>query len=211
MKIKDFDSLFVHQVKDLLGAEKQLAKILPKMAKKASNDDLREVFESHTEETKHQIERLEKVLGELEISPRGAKCPGMEGIVEEAKEFLEGQGKSDTLDAAMICAAQRAEHYEIAGYGCLRSLAQQIGRDDLAGDFQKTLDEEHQANQRLNQIALGHVNRQAAEEGDGRQIERHNGHEHEHRQESRMEGRESRQEDTEEMREPEHAGAHSGE
>lgn len=168
MKVKDFDSLFVHQLRDLYGAEKQLSKILPKMAKKAKNDDLREAFRNHAEETQHQIQRLEQILEELNVSTRGAKCAGMEGIVEEAKELFEGGLEADVLDAAMICAAQRVEHYEIAGYGCVCSLAQQIGRNDLADDLQKTLDEEHKANQKLNDLALGHINEQAvAQSHDG--------------------------------------------
>jgi ferritin-like metal-binding protein YciE len=165
----NIDSLFTHQLRDLYSAEKQLTKILPRMAKKASNEDLREAFHSHAEESQHQIERLEHLFEEMKIRSRGAKCPGMEGIVEEAKDIFEEGFEADVLDAALICAAQRAEHYEIAAYGCARSLAQQVGRNDLAEELQKTLDEEHKANQKLNDIALSHVNKEAVAQS-------HNGH-----------------------------------
>lgn len=161
MKLKDMHSLFIHQIKDLYSAEKQLTRALPKMAKAATHEDLRHAFEEHFKETESQIKRLDKVCEELDISPRGSKCAAMEGLIEESKELLEEDVQPEVLDAALICAAQRVEHYEIAGYGCVRSLAQQLGMDDLAEELQATLDEEKKANKKLNELALGHINEEA--------------------------------------------------
>lgn len=161
MRLKDLHSLFIHELKDLYSAEKQLTKALPKMAKAASNEELRHAFEEHLHETETQIERLNSAFEELDTNPRGLKCAAMEGLIEEAKELLEEEIEPHVLDAALICAAQRVEHYEIAGYGSVRSLAQQLGMNELASQLQTTLDEEKRINERLNQIALGHVNEEA--------------------------------------------------
>ncbi|MHB0958567.1 MAG: YciE/YciF ferroxidase family protein [Pirellulaceae bacterium] len=162
MKLRDLNSLFVHELKDLYSAEKQLAKALPKMAKAATNEDLRQAFEDHLEETETQIERLEAVFEEVGANTRGPKCAAMEGLIEEAKELLKEEADPRVLDAALICAAQRVEHYEIAGYGCLRSLAEQLGMTELATQLQETLDEEKKANEILNELALGGINEEAA-------------------------------------------------
>ena len=122
MKLKDLHSLFVHELKDLYSAEKQLVKALPEMAEAATNEDLRSAFEQHLEETETHIQRLEEVFGTLNVSPRGAKCLAMEGLVAEGSKLLEEDAEPHVLDAALICAAQRVEHYEIAGYGCVRAL-----------------------------------------------------------------------------------------
>jgi len=161
MKLKDLNGLFLHELRDLYSAEKQLAKALPKMAKAATNEDLRRSFEEHREETEAQITRLEEIFKELDASSRGPKCAAMEGLIEESKELLEEDADPRVLDAALICAAQRVEHYEIAGYGCVRSLAQQLGMADLAEELQKTLDEEKLTNEKLNELALGEVNEEA--------------------------------------------------
>ncbi len=172
MKLKDLKSLFIHELKDLHSAEKQLVKALPKMAKAATHEELRLAFEHHLEETETQLERLEEVFGQLEVSARGPKCEGMAGLIEEAKQLLEEEADPRVLDAALICAAQRVEHYEIAGYGCVRSLAQQLGMDDLAEHLQEILDQEKQANEKLNEIALGKVNEEAmSAAGDGAESE----------------------------------------
>jgi ferritin-like metal-binding protein YciE len=168
VKMKDLHSLFVHELKDLYSAEKQLTRALPKMAKAATNEALRSAFEEHLQETETQIKRLEEVLAELDSNPRGQKCAAMEGLIEEAKELLEEDVDPRVLDAALICAAQRVEHYEIAGYGCVRSLAQQLGMSDLAAELQTTLDEEKQTNEKLTELALSEVNEEAmAGSGDG--------------------------------------------
>lgn len=161
MKLKDLNSLFLYELKDLYSAEKQLVKALPKMAKAATNETLRKSFEEHVAETEQQIKRLEEVFSELDATPRGPKCAAMEGLVTEASELLEEDADPRVLDAALICTAQRVEHYEIAGYGCVRSLAEQLGMSELAHELQETLDEEKKTNQKLNELALGEVNEEA--------------------------------------------------
>jgi ferritin-like metal-binding protein YciE len=161
MRLKDLHSLFLHELRDLYSAEKQLTKALPKMAKAASNEQLQESFHRHQEETQTQVTRLEQIFEQLDATTRGTKCAAMEGLIEEAKELLEEESDPRVLDAALICAAQRVEHYEIAGYGCVRSLAQQLGMDDLARQLQQTLDEEKKTNEKLNQLALSEVNEEA--------------------------------------------------
>lgn len=161
MKLKDLHSLFVSELKDLYSAEKQLIRALPKMAKAATHEDLRHAFEQHLKETETQVKRLDEVFEELQFSPRGEKCAAMEGLIEEGKKLLEEEAEPHVLDAALICAAQRVEHYEIAGYGCVRALAEQLGMNDLAAELQDTLDEEKKTNEKLSQLALSHINAEA--------------------------------------------------
>lgn len=166
MKLKDLDSLFTHQIKDLYGAEKKLSKALTKMAKAASDGELQSIFKDHERETQGQLKRLEQILQECEVNPRGAKCAAMDGLIEEAEELMSDGVQENVLDAAMICSAQRVEHYEIAAYGCARALADQLGRSDLAQELADTLEEEKKANEKLNELALSRVNREAMEAGD---------------------------------------------
>jgi ferritin-like metal-binding protein YciE len=161
VKLNDLHSLFVSELKDLYSAEKQLTKALPKMAKAATHEDLRHGFEQHLKETENQIKRLDEVFETLQVSPRGEKCAAMEGLVEEGNKLLEEEAEPHVLDAALICAAQRVEHYEIAGYGCVRALAEQHGMADLAAELQDTLDEEKKTNEKLSQLALSHINKEA--------------------------------------------------
>jgi ferritin-like metal-binding protein YciE len=161
-KMKTLEDLFHHELKDLYSAEKQLTKALPKMAKAATNEDLRTAFESHLEETEGHVERLEKILSKLGLGTRGPKCAAMEGLIEEGKEVLEEEMEDDVRDAALIAAAQRVEHYEMAGYGCARTFAEQLGHDDAVALLQATLDEERGADEKLTQIALSGVNQTAA-------------------------------------------------
>jgi ferritin-like metal-binding protein YciE len=162
MKTKGFNDLFELELKDLYSAEKQITKALPKMAKAATNEDLREAFESHLEETEGQIKRLEKIFKQLDISfARVEKCKAMEGLIEEGKEVMEEGLEPEVLDAALICAAQKVEHYEMAGYGCARTFAQQLGHSDIAELLQETLDEEGAADEKLNEIAESVVNEEA--------------------------------------------------
>lgn len=163
MKLNDLQSLLVHELKDLHSAEKQLTRALPKMAKAAASDELRAAFEEHLEQTRGHVERLEKIFEELEASPRGPKCEAMEGLIEEGKELMEEDAAPEVLDAALICAAQRVEHYEIAGYGCARTLAQTLGMKSAAKLLQQTLDEEGQADKKLTDIAESSVNQMALE------------------------------------------------
>jgi len=166
MKMKTMHDLLVHEIKDLHSAEKQLTKALPKMAKAATNEDLRQAFESHLEETEQQLERLEEILEQLELPARGPKCKAMEGLIEEGKEILEEDMEDQVRDAALIAAAQRVEHYEIAAYGCARTFAQQLGHEDIAEKLQQTLEEEKAADEKLNEIAMQRVNEEATVGGE---------------------------------------------
>jgi ferritin-like metal-binding protein YciE len=168
MKTKGFQDLLELELKDLYSAEKQLTKALPKMAKAATNEDLKEAFESHLEETEGQVQRLEQIFKQLDISfSRVEKCKAMEGLIEEGKEIMEEGLEPEVLDAALICAAQKVEHYEMAGYGCARTFAQQLGHSDVAGLLQETLDEEGAADKKLNDIAESVVNSEAEAAGAG--------------------------------------------
>lgn len=162
MKMKTLNDLLVHELKDLYSAENQLVKALPKMAKAATSADLREAIESHLSETEEQVARLEEIFTELEIpAARVPKCKAMEGLIEEGGKILEEDLEPEVRDAAIIAAAQRVEHYEMAGYGCARTFAQQLGLTDVARRLQHTLDEEGSANEKLTQIAMAHVNEEA--------------------------------------------------
>ena len=165
-KMKTLNDLFAHELRDLYSAEKQLLKALPKMAKSATNADLKQALESHLDETEHQVSRLEEIMGQLEIPTRGAKCVAMEGLIEEGQEILEGDLDDQVRDAAIIAAAQRVEHYEIAGYGCARTFASQVGNEEAASLLQHSLDEEKAADVKLTQIATEHINTEAAVGGE---------------------------------------------
>ncbi len=158
MKINSLEALFVHELKDLYSAEKQMVQGLQKLAKKASREELRSAFEQHLEETRGQVERLEKIFEGLNWSPRGEKCEGMAGLISEAEEIMENTEDPDVLDAALIAAAQKQEHYEISGYGTARTYAQMLGNNEAARLLQQTLDEESAADERLNKLAEGMVN-----------------------------------------------------
>ena len=161
MKMKTLEDLLVHELKDLYSAEKQLLKALPKMAKAATHDELRTAFENHLAETEEHVARLDKLFGELGINGRVQKCKAMEGLIEEGKEIIEENMDDDVRDAALIAAAQRVEHYEIAGYGCARTFAEQLGHRDAAAVLQQTLDEESAANELLTSIAMSGINQEA--------------------------------------------------
>jgi ferritin-like metal-binding protein YciE len=161
MKLETLDDLYVHELRDLYSAENQLVKALPKMAKAASNPQLQEAFEEHLEQTRGHVERLEKIFDELDVSPRGKKCAGMEGLIDEGKEMLEEDASPEVLDAALIAAAQRVEHYEIAGYGTARTYARMLGHDRAAKLLQETLDEEGETDKKLTELAENIVNAEA--------------------------------------------------
>ena len=161
-KLTSLDELYVHLLKDLYSAENQLIKALPKLAKAAGASDLRTAFEGHLKETKNHAERIERIFSERgDGSPRGKKCAGMEGLIEEGKEIMQENMEEQVMDAGLIAAAQKVEHYEIASYGTARAWAQQMGYDRDADLLQKSLDEESTANEKLTQIAESHVNVQA--------------------------------------------------
>ena len=160
---KAFTELFEEQIKDLYSAEKQIVQALPKMAKNTTNPQLRAAFEKHLEETKNHVARLEQIAEELEFTPRGKKCKGAEGLIEEGKEAME-EFEDETLDAALIGAAQRVEHYEIAGYGTARAHAELLGFTKAARLLQQTLDEEIRTDKKLSQLAEQIVNVEAMQE-----------------------------------------------
>jgi ferritin-like metal-binding protein YciE len=162
MKMTTLKDLFIHELKDLHSAEKQILKALPKMVKAATNDDLKQALENHFHETEDQVARLDEIFGQLEHSSRTVKCRGMEGLLAESKEILEMDLEDDVRDAAIISTAQRVEHYEIAGYGCARTFAEQLGFDQAARQLQQTLNEEKAADEKLTEIARQSVNSEAA-------------------------------------------------
>jgi ferritin-like metal-binding protein YciE len=149
--------LFEEQLKDLYNAERQLTKALPAMARKASTPSLKEAFTGHLEETTNQVQRLEEIGQALGISLKGKVCKAMEGLIEEGKEVIKEKGDRLVLDAALIAAAQRVEHYEISAYGSARALAERLGHSDAVELLQATLDEESGADQKLNSISLGEI------------------------------------------------------
>lgn len=150
--------LYVHELKDIYNAETQIIDALPKMIDAANHDELRNALEEHLEITKRQRERLEDIFDDLEERPTGEKCEGIEGIIQEGEEQLKNKMDSDVLDAALIAAAQRVEHYEIAAYGTVRTFAERLGRDEDADLLQQTLDEEKETDHKLTEIAVRIVN-----------------------------------------------------
>ena len=161
-KITSLEEVFVDQLKDLYSCESQLIKALPKMAKAAASPELKAAFEEHLEETKGQVDRLVTIFEQLEGSPKGKKCKAMEGLVEEGSEFIDADGEDSVKDAALICAAQKVEHYEIASYGCARTFATLLGLDEVAELLQETLDEEGSADKKLTELAETVINVEAA-------------------------------------------------
>jgi ferritin-like metal-binding protein YciE len=163
MKLETLENLFVHELKDLLSAERQLVKALPKMAKGAANESLRAAFEEHLEQTKVHVERLESVFATLDKAARAEHCKAMEGLIEEGAELLEEEGSPTVKDAALIGAAQKVEHYEISGYGTARTLAELLGNNKAVKLLQQTLDEEKETDEKLTDLALSEVNAEAQE------------------------------------------------
>lgn len=153
-KISSPRDLLVEELKDLYSAENQLIKALPKMAKAATSEELRTAFETHLEETQEHAARLEKIGKQLGETMKGKKCKAMEGLVEEGKEIMEEDAEPALLDLALIGAAQKVEHYEIAGYGTARTLAELAGENDVAEILQETLDEEGKTDKLLTEIAM---------------------------------------------------------
>jgi ferritin-like metal-binding protein YciE len=163
MKLKTLKDLLVEQLKDLYSAENQIIKALPAMVKAANNPDLRAGFEQHLEQTRNHVTRLEEICGLLEVTPKGKKCTATEGLVEEGKELLKEESEPGVLDAGLIAAAQKIEHYEIASYGSARAWAELLGLDEVAELLQATLDEEKETDEKLTELALSVVNPEAEE------------------------------------------------
>jgi ferritin-like metal-binding protein YciE len=153
MEMESLRDLFLDELRDMYHAEGQMIKSLPRMAKKADSDELRTAFEEHLEETKKQQERLQEVFQLFEEKPKTKVCKGMQGIIEEGKEMMQEDIDADVLDAALIAAAQRAEHYEIAVYGTLRTYAQLLGEEEAADILQEILDEEGTTDKKLTALA----------------------------------------------------------
>ena len=165
MALDSLESLFLDELKDVYHAEKQLVKALPRMAKAASSPELRQAFTDHLKETQGQVQRLERIFRDLGLTPRAKKCEGMLGLVEEGKAIMEEDGEEAVIDAALIAAGQRVEHYEIAAYGCLRTYAQLLGYDNAVNLLQQNLQEEEAADEKLNALAEGGINQAAVAAG----------------------------------------------
>jgi ferritin-like metal-binding protein YciE len=163
------EDLLTEELKDLYSAENQIIKALPKMAKTAKSEELRMAFEEHLEQTKQQARRIEQACEELGVSPRGKKCVGMEGLIEEGKEVMSEDLDMDTADAGLIGAAQKVEHYEMAAYGTAAAHARQLGFNSVASLLDKTLEEEKTTDEKLTKLAENMVNVQAAMRDDGRE------------------------------------------
>ena len=161
MEMENLQDLFVEELRDLYSAENQLLKALPKMAKKASSPDLQDAFQTHLKETEGHVKRLEQIFGKLGKKPTGKKCKGMEGLIEEGKEMMSEDAEPEVLDAGLISAAQRVEHYEIAGYGTVRTYAKLLGDEQAAKLLQQTLDEEGATDKKLTQLAESSINVEA--------------------------------------------------
>jgi ferritin-like metal-binding protein YciE len=163
MELETLRDLYVAQLKDLYSAENQILKALPTMTKKAAHPDLKRAFTQHERQTREQVARLERIFKDLEKSPKGKKCVGMEGLIAEAKELIGERPEPDVLDAGLIAAAQHVEHYEMAGYGCVRTYARLLGEERHAQLLQQTLDEEQETDRLLTELAESSINLEAAE------------------------------------------------
>jgi ferritin-like metal-binding protein YciE len=162
MPLKTMNDLFVHGLKDIYYAEKKLVQNLPKMAKKVESPELAEAIEQHLAETENQVTRLERVFALLDMEPRGKKCHGIEGLLEEGKEIMEEAEDPNALDAGLLAAAQAVEHYEISRYGTLIAWAEELGLREALSLLKETLAEEKNADKLLSQLAEGKLNREAA-------------------------------------------------
>jgi ferritin-like metal-binding protein YciE len=161
MKLTTLQDLYVEQLHDLYSAETQLVEALPKMAKAASNSQLQNAFKEHLNQTQNHVRRIEQIFEQHGGSPKGQTCKGMEGLIKEGEEMIKMKGDPAAIDAGLIAAAQRVEHYEIAGYGCVRAYAQQLGDQKGAALLQQTLDEEGMTDKKLTQLAEQVINLEA--------------------------------------------------
>ena len=161
MELDTLRELYIDELKDLYSAENQILKALPRMIKAASHAELKKAFTTHERQTREHVKRLERVCRELRASPKGKKCHGMEGLLEEGKELISEKPDPDVLDAGLISAAQHVEHYEMAGYGTVRTYARQLGYETQAQILQPTLDEEGQTDQLLTSLAESSINLEA--------------------------------------------------
>ena len=158
LKVESVEDLFLEELRDLYDAENQLLKALPKMAEAATTPALKMAFSQHLEETKGHVGRLDRVFRELDANPSGETCEAMKGLVKEAEQFVQARGEPSVRDAGLIGAAQRVEHYEMAGYGTARTLAKRLGHQEIATILQQTLEEEGEADKKLTAVAENEVN-----------------------------------------------------
>ena len=165
MKIQSMKDLFLEQIRDLYSGETQIVKALPKMMEAASNQELREGFAEHLEQTQTHVARLEDIFTRLEEKPGGVKCVGMEGVLKEGEEMIDSTETGSVRDAGLIAAAQRVEHYEMAGYGSAREFARQLGDMSAVQLLEETLEEEKETDERLTEIAMSMVNDEASAGG----------------------------------------------
>lgn len=163
MKLDSLKTLYVEELRDLYNAENQLLKALPKMAKKATTPELKEAFQTHLEETRTHVERLDQIFDKLGKKPTGKTCKAMRGLIEEGSEMMSEDGLDSVIDAGIIGAAQKVEHYEMASYGTVRTFASLLGEDEAEDLLQETLDEEGEADKKLTEIAESMVNEEAEE------------------------------------------------
>jgi ferritin-like metal-binding protein YciE len=167
MSLNSLEKLFLEELKDIYNAEKQILRALPRMAKTAESPELEQAFTKHLKETEGHVQRLERVFKELGQAPRGKKCKGMEGLLEEGKEVMQEDGEPAVIDAALIAGAQRVEHYEIAAYGCLRAYAELLGYTQARQLLQQNLAEEEAADKKLTELGESGINEAAAAVGAG--------------------------------------------
>lgn len=160
-KVSNLKELFIDELKDLYNAEHQILKALPKMKDAASNQRLKKAFGDHLDQTKQHVSRLEEVFDELGEDPKGKQCKAMEGLLREGSDMISEDATPDVKDAGLIAAAQRVEHYEMAGYGCVRTYAKHLGLAKIQRTLQTTLDEEGATDKHLTDIAVGEINRDA--------------------------------------------------
>jgi ferritin-like metal-binding protein YciE len=158
MELDTLKQLYIEELRDLYSAENQILKALPRMIKAASHKELKRAFTTHERQTREHVKRLERVCKELGTSPKGKKCHGMQGLLEEGKELISEKPEPDVLDAGLISAAQHVEHYEMAGYGTVRTYARQLGYPNQADLLQRTLDEEGETDHLLTALATSSIN-----------------------------------------------------
>lgn len=165
MEMQTLQDLYVEELKDLYSAENQILKALPKMIRAASHPQLKRAFTTHERQTRQHVKRLERICRSLGITPKGKKCVGMEGVIKEGAELIQERPEPDVLDAGLIAAAQHVEHYEMAGYGCVRTYARLLGHEEHVSLLQQTLDEEKDTDELLTSLAESSINVEAENDG----------------------------------------------
>lgn len=172
MELQTLNDLYIDELKDLYSAENQILRALPKMIRAATHPKLKRAFTTHERQTRQQVKRLERICRDLGVNPKGKKCVGMEGVIKEGAELIQERPEPEVLDAGLIAAAQHVEHYEMAGYGCVRTYARLLGQDDHAALLQQTLDEEKDTDELLTELAESSINIEAEEGGEEEQASR---------------------------------------